>query len=106
MQTVIGCLTKRLQKLCVHCCVSEDYMSLNELSLYIQQLSSCRHAHEHTHTHMNCLIVVYLIKLWVQSLFYNRCFVLGFLVNVWLEVPETEECDTITQEWVIIIHKS
>lgn len=39
---------------------------------------------------------MYLIKLRVESLFYDRCFVLGFLMNVWLEVPETEERDAIT----------
>lgn len=38
----------------------------------------------------------YLIKLRVESLFYDRRFVLGFLMNVWLEVPETEDWDTIT----------
>ena len=38
---------------------------------------------------------VYLIKLRVESLFYDGCFVLGLLMNIWLEVPETQECDTI-----------
>lgn len=37
----------------------------------------------------------YLIKLRVESLFNDRCFVLGFLVNVWLQVPVTEECFTV-----------
>lgn len=87
MQTVIGWLTQRLQKLCMQCSISGDCISLNELLLYIQpQLCTC------THTNMD----VYLIKLRVESLFYDWCFVLGFLVNVWLEVPETEECDGIT----------
>lgn len=38
----------------------------------------------------------YLIKLRIESLFYDRCFVLGFLMNIWLEVPKTEDWDTIT----------
>lgn len=42
---------------------------------------------------------VYLIKLRVESLFYHRCFVLRFLLDIWLEVPETEECDTIIYEF-------
>lgn len=37
----------------------------------------------------------YLIKLRVEGLFYNCSFVLGFLLNIWLEVPETEERETI-----------
>ena len=49
---------------------------------------------------------VYLVKLRVESLFYDRCFVLGFLLDVWLEVPETEECDPSYMSQVIIIHRS
>lgn len=49
-------------------------------SLYIQPLQMC------TYTNMD----VYLIKLRVESLFYDGRFVLGFLVDVWLEVPERE----------------
>lgn len=40
----------------------------------------------------------YLIKLWVESLFYDCSFVLGLLVNIWLEIPGTEKCDTIIHE--------
>lgn len=64
-------------------------------SLYIQPLQMCflrSQLHTCTYTDMD----VYLIKLRVESLFYDCGFVLGFLVNVWLEVPEREKCDTIT----------
>lgn len=37
----------------------------------------------------------YLIKLRVEGLFYHRRFVLGFLLNVWLEVPEAGDRDDI-----------
>lgn len=42
----------------------------------------------------------YLIKLRVEGLFYNCSFVLGFLLNIWLEVPETEERETIILDFV------
>lgn len=39
---------------------------------------------------------VYLIKLRVEGLFNDGCFVLGFLMDVWLEVPEREKCEPVT----------
>lgn len=41
-----------------------------------------------TCTYANRNMSAYLIKLRVEGLFYHRRFVLGFLLNVWLEVPE------------------
>lgn len=58
----------------------------------------CEYA-SRSHSYATCTYTnmdTYLIKLRVESLFYDRCFVLGFLMNVWLEVPETEGCDTVT----------
>lgn len=79
----------------MRCSVSEECIHINELSLYIQWLQMCSSLPQLcTYTNMD----VYLIKLWVESLFYDRCFVLGLLLNVWLEVPETEECNTIIYE--------
>lgn len=64
--------------------VSEDCVSLNELSIYIQPLQIFPQLYTHTYTNIDS----YLIKLWVESLLYDCCFVLGFLVNIWFEIPE------------------
>lgn len=76
----------------MHFSVSKDCMGLNELSLYIQPLQMCFSLQQFMHMHIHKEI--YLIKLRVERLFYDRCFVLGFLMNVWLEVPEREESFT------------
>lgn len=85
-QTVIGCVTKRLQKLCMQRSVSGGHAHCVQVCFLPSQSSTC------TNVNMDA----YLIKLRVESLFYDRRFVLGFLMNVWLEVPETEDWDTIT----------
>lgn len=51
------------------------------------------HTYTNTHTcmcgHTHTLTHTYLIEFRVEGLFYYCCFVFGFLVSVWLEVPDT-----------------
>lgn len=79
-QTVIGSYKKVAETL--HAAQSLwRTRSLTRVCFLPSQSSTC------TNINMDA----YLIKLWVEGLFYDRRFVLGFLMNVWLEVPETED---------------